>query len=242
MDAWQYDEFKHRGIDYSKVEQAEIYDERHQMFRDFRKEFDGMMAFLEIDRPETMTLIDLGCGTGALSVMAAARFRSVCAVDVSEAMLDQARGKAAGKFDNIVFAHGGFLTYRHTCDAADVVVTKMALHHLPDFWKQIALLRINRMLKPGGRFYLYDVVFRFAPAEYAARIGAWIEGLEAVAGERFRCEIEAHIRNEYSTFDWVLKGMLERAGFAVEKDRSSDGFLCEYACRKATDTPLVETA
>jgi hypothetical protein len=44
---------------------------------------------------------------------------------------------------------------------ADLVTTKYALHHLPDFRKAAALVRINRMLRPVGRLFLRDVVFSF---------------------------------------------------------------------------------
>jgi hypothetical protein len=45
-----------------------------------------------------------------------------------------------------------------------------------------------------------DVVFHFNPQDYASKIHLWIAGLEKVAGENFRLEIETHIRDEYSTF------------------------------------------
>lgn len=233
MSAWRYDEFRHCGVDYSMADQAKVYDERHGKFRDFKKEFDGMMASLELRDPGQRTVIDLGCGTGTFSVLAAEAFKAVYAVDVSEAMLEQAKIKADGRFTNLFFVHGGFLTYAHAADPVDLVITKAALHHLPDFWKQVALQRINRMLKPGGLLYLHDVVFQFEPGEYAARIDAWIEKLAEVAGDKLRRDVEAHIRNEYSTFDWILRGLLERAGFVVEKGRSDDGFMSEYVCRKA---------
>ena len=41
----------------------------------------------------------------------------------------------------------------------DAVITQLALHHLPDFWKLVALKRISQMLKDGGKLYLRDVVF-----------------------------------------------------------------------------------
>jgi hypothetical protein len=59
-----------------------------------------------------------------------------------------------------------------------------------------------------------------------------ISGFEKTAGKAFRQEVETHIRDEYSTFRWILDGMLERAGFATEECRSEDGFVTEYACRK----------
>lgn len=39
--------------------------------------------------------------------------------------------------------------------------SRYALHHLPDFWKALALLRMARMLRVGGILRLSDVVYRF---------------------------------------------------------------------------------
>ena len=39
-------------------------------------------------------------------------------------------------------------------EPADVVTIKSALHQLPDFWKQTALLNIADYIKPGGRLYI----------------------------------------------------------------------------------------
>jgi len=45
----------------------------------------------------------------------------------------------------------------------DKMVTKAALHHLPDFWKSIALLETVDILKKGGKLYFFDVIFLFDP-------------------------------------------------------------------------------
>ncbi|HPQ43943.1 MAG TPA: class I SAM-dependent methyltransferase [Syntrophales bacterium] len=232
MEQWIYDEFKHCGVDYSKAELAEAYDERHQKFRDYEKEFKGMMEFLGIRNTENKIMIDLGCGTGATAILAAPLFKAVYAVDVSDVMIEQAKEKSGSTAHNLTFVNEGFLTYRHEDELADLVITKAAFHHLPDFWKQIALLQINAMLKIGGLLYIHDVVFHFDPRDYVGTINAWIAGFEKVAGEEFRQEVETHIRDEYSTFHWIVEGMLERAGFSIEKAKSPNDFLTEYACRK----------
>jgi ubiquinone/menaquinone biosynthesis C-methylase UbiE len=232
MNAWIYNEFKHCGVDYSQAEQAGKYDERHQSFRNYRKEFDDMLRFLDIKDTSELTLIDLGCGTGAASILAAERFKTVYAVDVSDVMIEQARQKLDARMQNVRFVQAGFLTYEHADEPVDLIITKMAFHHLPDFWKQAALLRMNQMLKPGGLLYIHDIVFQFSPNEYGSRIESWIDGLEKAGGGSLRQSVETHIRDEYSTFGWVLTGMLEQAGFAVEKFQSADGFVSEYACRK----------
>ena len=240
MHSWMYDEYKHCGIDYSKAMQAEAYDDQHQKFRDYEKEFRGMLEFLELRNTTDQTVVDLGCGTGATAIFAAGLFKTVYAADVSSAMLEKAKAKSDRNIHNVRFIEAGFLTYRHEGEPADLVITKAALHHLPDFWKQVALLRMNKMLKMGGLLYIHDVVFQFDPKVYAGKIDSWIGTFEEVAGAEFRAEVETHIRDEYSTFGWILEGMLLAAGFAVEKVRCDDGLVAEYACRKVKEVNLDE--
>ena len=235
MNNWLYDEFKHCGVDYSTAKQAEIYDKEHQKFRNYEREFKEMMEFLELQNTEDKTIVDLACGTGATSIFAARLFKTVYAVDVSEAMIEMAKKKLDKNVHNLKFVNAGFLSYEHNGNPVDLVVTKAALHHLPDFWKQIALLRMNRMLKMDGLLYIHDVVFLFKPQEYTTKINSWISELEKIVSKEFVSEIEEHIRKEYSTFGWILKGMLEKAGFIVEKCKSKDEIVVEYVCRKVKD-------
>ncbi|MEA1893594.1 MAG: hypothetical protein U9N36_00045 [Euryarchaeota archaeon] len=48
---------------------------------------------------------------------------------------------------NALYCHGGFLAYEHEAEPADAMVSIVALHHLPDFWKLVALTRAAKMLK-----------------------------------------------------------------------------------------------
>jgi hypothetical protein len=41
-----------------------------------------------------------------------------------------------------------------------------------------------------------------------------------------------HVKNEYSTLDWIMRGMIERAGFEVESSRHKHGFFGLYFCIK----------
>ena len=239
MNNWIYNEFKHCGVNYSDIKQAEIYDEQHQKFRDYEKEVVDFLSDLSLDNTQDLILLDLGCGTGATSIYASKHFKKIYAVDVSEVMINQAIRKSEKEnISNIEFINSGFLNYEHKAELVDIVLTKAALHHLPDFWKQIALLRINKMLKMGGVFYLFDVVFHFQPTEYIAKISKFISAYEASAGEQFKAEVETHIRDEFSTFSWIMEGMLARAGFEIEKSKTSDGFVMEYFCKKVEEITL----
>src|SRR5205807_7696237 len=119
-------------------------------------------------------VVDRGCGTGQFALAAAALCRRVVAVDVSRPMREALRRKRDdAALGNLEIADAGFLTYDHTGDRADVVYSRYALHHLPDFWKVMALCRVRAMLRPGGVFRLWDVVYNFDPDEADERVEAW---------------------------------------------------------------------
>lgn len=225
--SWQYDEFEQVGTDYGSRAEVEIYDESHSSFRDMEAESLKVLDLLGIEAGDS--IIDFGCGTGTFAIQAAQRCGKVHAVDVSREMLNRAEQKAvqAGVF-NIAFHHAGFLTYVHTDKAVDAVATTFAFHHLPDFWKGIALKRLHAMLKPGGRFYMHDVIMDEADA--LNNIQALIEKLGKAGGKALREDTERHFKNEYSTYDWVIDGLLQRAGFAAQSKQIEEGVLGTYLC------------
>jgi putative AdoMet-dependent methyltransferase len=231
---WFYDEMKHAGVDYADAAQVQDYDARHQKFRDYKK---GSAIIIEkLGLGLEHTVIDMGSGTGAFALNAAPKCKHVYAVDVSHAMLDYSRQKAGEMgLQNITFCHGGFLTYEHSFELADAMVSVAVLHHLPDFWKLVGLQRAANMLKPGGRLYLFDVVFRSDMAGYETRFDGWIQSMAEKVGAEFAAEAETHIRDEYSTFDWIMEGLLNRAGFQIDHAEYMDGFSAAYLCTKATE-------
>ncbi|MBI3948109.1 MAG: class I SAM-dependent methyltransferase [Armatimonadetes bacterium] len=231
---WQHDEFRHVGADYNDPELARAYDSRHERFRgDMAADCDRLLDALQVDPGST--LVDIGCGTGTFAIQAARRCARVCAVDVSPAMLAVARGKAAAAgVGNLTFHLGGFLTYEHREPPADFVTSTAALHHLPDFWKLIGLRRVADMLRDGGVFYLMDTVYSFDPAEHARFIDAKVEWFARAVDAEFGEEVETAFREECSTFDWVMEGLLARAGFLVERADYTDGMLARYVCRKGS--------
>ena len=160
--------------------------------------------------------MDIGAGTGQFSLAAAPLCRRVVAVDVSPVMLAALRARvAAAGLDNVEVVQAGFLSYEHEGPAADFVYSRYALHHLPDFWKGLALTRAAGILRPGGVLRLRDVVFAFDPAEAADRIEAWCAtGAAETAreGDWTRAELEEHVRDEHSTFTWLLEPMIRRSG------------------------------
>lgn len=228
---WLYDETAHAGIDYADPMVAADYDAQHEKFRDYEK--DALLLIERLGLAPEHTVVDLGCGTGAFALTAARHCRRVYAVDVSHSMLARLEEKArAAGLDNIETHHAGFLGYRHEDAPADALVCTAALHHLPDFWKAVALHRMAAMLRPGGRMYLFDIVFSFPIAEYRARIDGWLGAMAEKATPAMAREALVHVRDEFSTFDWILEGMLERTGFAIERTYADFPNGISYVCVK----------
>ena len=229
---WQYDELKQVGIDYTEQSEVQVYDTQMQRLRDIKKEVEDFMKStgLTYDR----TVLEIGTGTGELAIEIARYCTKVFAADVSPTMLKFARQKARDRdVSNIEFHDGGFLTYTHAGEPLDVIVSQLALHHLPDFWKLIALKRIYAMLKNGGKFYLRDVVYSFE-GDHHEFLESWINGVKEAAGERMAKDLATSIKEEYYTFDWIMEELLKRAGFIIEKAEHKDGCMAVYLCSKRT--------
>lgn len=227
---WYYDEFKQIGVDYTDLEEVQAYDLRMQKSRDTEYEANRIRELLKIK--DTDLILEVGTGTGELALRFSAYCRNVVAIDISKTMISFAKMKAESqKKTNIHFCNAGFLTYENYDEPFDVIVTQLALHHLPDYWKMIALKRIYGMLKEGGKFYLRDVVFPSLVQDYDSYFNKIITDLKISAGDEIAEETEIHIREEFSTLDWIMEGLLKSAGFCIESVEC-DGFMAGYLCKK----------
>lgn len=237
---WYYNEFQQIGTDFENMAQVAVYDRNQTSSSIAAKQ--KLIAQLGMTTGDTV--IDLGCGTGTFAIEAALAGAKVYAVDVSQAMLNcaQEKAKKAGVAGCIEFHRGGFLTYEHQSAPVDFIVTQSVLHHLPDFWKAIALLRMASMLRNGGVFYLWDAVFSFPLADYQTHIDAWIDRVAKPADAGWTAQdFETHVREEYTTFGWILERMLRQAGFTMEFVDYPTTEYAEYVCRKRIDCSAITT-
>lgn len=231
-DSWWLDERAHAG--------REHFDEQHARRYDAKMDAGAAEEVALLQAAGVLgarsSVVEIGTGTGQFALAAAAVCERVVAVDVSPVMLARLREKlGAGAVGNVEVVDAGFLTYEHAGAPPDVVYSRFALHHLPDFWQAIALRRIADMLAPGGALRLSDVVYSFEPADAERCIEAWIAQTMAadVEGGWTRAELAEHVRDEQSTFTWLLEPMLARAGLEiVDATYSASGMLAQYLCRK----------
>ncbi|MBA2508107.1 MAG: methyltransferase domain-containing protein [Nocardioidaceae bacterium] len=229
MKPWWLDERSHAG--------AEHLDERYVSGYDRKAGFDPTEDLDVLQRhglASDSVVVDLGAGTGGFALAVAGLCRHVVAVDVSPAMTAAIRGRVTELgLDNVSVVDGRFLSYEHHGQPADVIFTRNALHQLPDFWKAIALDRMASMLRPGGILRLRDLVYDFAPAEADVRIEAWMSGAVTDPALGWTAdELAEHVRGEFSTYSWVLDGMLDKTSFDIVDRTFRRSAYGTYTCKR----------
>lgn len=105
-------------------------------------------------------VLDLGCGSGQLTLRIAPVVAGVIAVDVSQAMIDllEANADRAG----VTNIEGRAVPIEHLDlepGSIDVVISNYALHHLRDQDKALAVRKAAGWLAPGGRLVVGDMMF-----------------------------------------------------------------------------------
>jgi SAM-dependent methyltransferase len=121
-------------------------------------------------------VVDVGSGAGIDSLIAARMVESegwVIGVDMTPAMLEKARRSAyEGGFTNVEFRQGLAENLPVLDSWADVVISNGVLNLTPD--KDAALREMARVLKPGGRLQIGDILVQKAVPESAKRnIDLW---------------------------------------------------------------------
>ena len=157
---------------------------------------------------------DIGCGNGVLATEAALMGAEVDAVDISPAMLALAKIYARDRKAFIRTQSAGLLSFCYEPDSYDLIVSEFTLHRLPDFWKAVALSRIYQALRPGANFYLRDIVYVSMPDGSERDVGQWAD-FHIKNHDFSRESVVIHMRDEYSTFGWVMERMLTDVGFAL---------------------------
>ena len=225
---WYYNDLQHVGLDFADPIQVATYDTR-------QRSTDAAAAQLlaEIGARPGHALADIGCGTGVLVCQAALLGCNVLAVDISEGMLAAARSRAKllGA-EGISFERAGFLSFAPESGSLDFVTTQYALHHLNDFWKLVALQRIALALKPSGTLLLKDVVYSCEPCQIQETVEGWLKWMQEERGYS-REENVTHVRDEHSTFTWIMEGLLERAGLRIKSKSYARGVYASYVAEKA---------
>jgi SAM-dependent methyltransferase len=226
---WHFHELLHVGEEHLDPDYVAAYDGKAQA-----DPGDDLARLRALGLDHTSTLVDFGAGTGTFALAAAPLCRRVVAVDVSAPMLERLRERARAQgLTNVEAVQAGFLSYRHSGEPADFAYSRNALHHLPDFWKGIALRRVASVLRPSGIFFLRDLVYSFDPGEADEVIESWLARAPLRPEEGYTAsDLATHIRTEYSTYSWLLEPMLQRAGLEIRDAEYPSQVFAAYVCAR----------
>jgi ubiquinone/menaquinone biosynthesis C-methylase UbiE len=166
-------------------------------------------------------VLDVGCGTGSLAVAlkaSAGPTGSVRGIDASQEMIDVARRNASKAGVDVNFQVGLAEAIPFPDGTFDLVVSQLAIHHLPDDLKQTAFEEMYRVLKSHGRCLIVDFEPpKSVPARFVARM--------VLGSEMMRINVTDY------------RVLLKNAGFdKVEAGRTRHRLL-SYVRGRATHNP-----
>ncbi|EJX7439802.1 class I SAM-dependent methyltransferase, partial [Escherichia coli] len=135
------------------------------------------------------SVLDMGCGAGHASFVAAQNVSTVVAYDLSAHMLDVvAQAAEVRQLKNITTRQGYAESLPFADNAFDIVISRYSAHHWHDVGA--ALREVNRILKPGGRMIVMDVMSPGHPVR-----DIWLQTVEALRDT-------SHVRN-YASGEWL---------------------------------------
>lgn len=165
-------------------------------------------------------VLELGCGTGNLSLRLATRFPAArfTFVDGAPEMVEAARtrlgAEAPGVAKRSTFLEATFETLELEPESVDLVVASLSLHHVPELAPVYRAL--GRGMAPGGEFRSADGIRAVDPTQHALHLARWEAFWQE--GDRLTPEEIASVRDHverhdhYETFSRHAR-MLEAAGF-----------------------------
>jgi ubiquinone/menaquinone biosynthesis C-methylase UbiE len=158
-------------------------------------------------------VLDVGCGTGALAMVASKRVGAtgrVCGIDPGPRQIARARSKAERASLPIDFQIGVIEQLAFPDQSFDVVLSTLMIHHLPDDLKRLGFAEMARVLKPGGRLVIVDFKRSEKQQGQPAQLGAGSLGLQDLPALLQEAGFE-HLESGEIAFPRLMG--LEGAGF-----------------------------
>lgn len=169
--------------------------------------------------PKIERVLDIGCGAGNNTIRLAREYIGEFACDlcdISRPMLERANERLSAEIrSEIRLFEGDFRTLQLEESSYDVIIAAAVLHHLRDDadWES-AFRKIYDLLRPGGSFWVTDLVIQENQKVNALMWKRYGSHLEKIGGIEYRKEVFEYIDKEDSPRSLTFQlELMRRAGF-----------------------------
>ena len=188
--------------------------------------------------PRASTLLDIGCGAGnySLKILDSLPGLAVTLVDLSQPMLDRALQRVRPRTNGqVVAVQADIRELELGENQFDIIVAAAVLHHLrhESEWHSV-FQKIYRALKPGGVFWISDLIEHSLPAVQALMWERYGQYLATLQDESYRDRVFAYVAQEDSPRSLLFQlDTLKQAGFTRLEVLHKNGCFASFGGIKA---------
>jgi len=198
---------------------SEKYDRQRRFLIPCFNDFYGTALTLSEEVQTVKNILDVGAGTGLMSAFFHEKYpdAKITLIDISKDMLKKAEERFEGK-EHIDYLNADFATVDLPDHHYDLVVSGLAIHHLPNKLKQHLFGKIAKSLKSGGWFINADQVLGETETAEKIYTAHWknhveqspdlTEGEKTSAFERIKVDIMAPLKPQ---LEWLENAGLQNA-------------------------------
>lgn len=181
-----------------------------------RKDYPDILK--EIDSEPWQSVLDAGCGTGAVLYLLHEKYpdKSYTGIDLSEKMIETAKKK---NMDGVTLIHGDCEELPFERGSFDVVICSQSFHHYTR--PQMFFDSVSRILKPNGRLILRDMSTPFPPLLW------FFNHIELPVINHILRKGDVHVYNKKE-----ITELCKNSGMEVEKYENRRWFRMHCVCRK----------
>lgn len=184
--------------------------------------------FRDMNLQVPLDVLDVGCGTGEMSMVLGEMGHRVTGIDLSTGMLEIARRKASRKGYPISFLHGDAEALTFADHSFDLVINRHLLWTLPDPGK--ALGEWRRILRPGGTLAVIDGLWRDGSMaervrRVAGNIGVLLTEHKNLFGGYYTPDMIRALPHPYGMTAEVAENYVRSAGFDAVQTHSMNRIM-----------------
>lgn len=180
----------------------------------YNEVIDALISAIPFKENKKLLVIDLGCGTGNITIALKKRYPdiSVVCIDIAENMMKLAKAKL-NKYPRIEYWVGDMRKFDYN-GKYDAIISSLVMHHLEEDDKKKFYKRVFDSLSKGGVFYNADILLGANPYLSGLYIKKWKEFMRRYLSPVMIAQtLKKHNREDRPVKLMTEIKLLEKAGF-----------------------------